>query len=138
MHRSGRFKTNIIFFAMPLFILSVHYLAERQRATFFFLFFTLRTFLSHYFLKTELFISDTFLQRINITQHSFQRHLHARVTFFVFFCITFRKVSTCFEITRFFLHVCSQLFDFLRVSTGKAMDTRKFGTWKKERIGEGD
>lgn len=29
----------------------------------------------------------------------------------------------------FFLHVHSQLFDFLRVSTGKALDTRRFGRW---------
>jgi len=100
---------------------------------FFFFFFTLHIFLSRYFLKTELFISDTFLRRINIIQHSFQRHLHAKVTFFVFFSHTLCKVSACFQIHDFFLHVCSQLFDFLRVSTGKAMDTRIFGTWEKER-----
>lgn len=123
---------------MPLFTLSIHYFVERRRAPFsYFFFFTLRTFFSHYFLKTKLFISDTFLRRINIIQHPFQRHLHAKVTFFVFFSHTFSKVSACFQITRFFLHVCSQLFNFLRVSTGKAMDTRRFGTWEKERIGEG-
>jgi len=40
----------------------------------------------------------------------------------------------CFQITRFFfLHVHSQLFDFLRVSTGKALDTRRFGRWEREK-----
>jgi len=37
----------------------------------------------------------------------------------------------------FFLHVRSQLFDFLRVSTGKALDTRRFGRWEREKRMEG-
>lgn len=35
--------------------------------------------------------------------------------------------------TFFFLHVHSQLFDFLRVSTGKALDTRRCGRWEREK-----
>jgi len=59
MGESERLKLAIFMFAMPLFTLSVHYFTERRRAPFF-LFFTLHMFLSRYFLKTELFISDTF------------------------------------------------------------------------------
>lgn len=98
-------------------------------------FFTLRMFLSHYFLKTDLFISDTFLRRINIrriTQHSFQRHLHARVTFFVFFSHTFRKVSTCFEITRFFF---TRMFSVIRFPQGEHRESKGYKEiWN---VGEG-
>jgi len=74
------------FFSLQCLYLSFPYIISRKdKERPFFFFFTLRMFLSHYFLKTKLFISDTFLRRINIAQHSFQRHLHARVTLFVFF-----------------------------------------------------
>jgi len=95
------------FFCLQCLYLPFPYIISRKdkERPFFRLFFTLRMFLSHYFLKTKLCISDTFLRRI--TQHSFQRHLHARVTFFVFFSHTFRKVSTCFLHVFFYTYVLS-------------------------------
>lgn len=42
-----------------------------------------------------------------------------------------------FSITRFFFTRMFSVIRFLRVSTGKAMDTRIFGMWEKERTLEG-
>lgn len=92
MHGSGRFKIYVQFsFLQCLYLPFPYIISPKDEERLFSFFFTLHIFLSRYFLKTELFISDTFLRRINIIQHSFQRHLHAKVTFFVFFHIPYAR-----------------------------------------------